>query len=183
MTDKINNGLIDFDNLVPSSNQTPEITPELSLDKLRSQNAAADEAEKLIAMCKNENELLELRNKIIDTDFTTVNKKELLLALDHYVIQKIAPIIQEASLFNKRKQDKKDAFLGAIGIIVVGIIVAFFWPIALPISIILSALGLVGNFMSNKEESQSSEAAMGIVEKYRKAGYPIDQAINNITKN
>jgi len=175
MSDNTNNGLIDFSNFASDTEETVETNTNSSLDKLRRQNAAADEVENLIAVCKNEDELLRLRNKIIDTDYGPIDKKEMLAALDAHVLKKIEPIIKEASLLEKRQEDKKNIKLGVITFVVLGIVLFFFFPLALPICIGLAVLGAIGNAGSSKKEIESSENAARIVSQYRSAGYPVDE--------
>ena len=75
MSENANKGLIDFSNIALDTEETVEKNSNSSLDKLRRQNVAMDEVENLIAMCKNEDELLRLRNKIIYTEYGSIDKK------------------------------------------------------------------------------------------------------------
>lgn len=174
MSDNTKAGLIDFSNLDADSEPVVKTNSNTPLDKLRKQNAAADEVERLITMCKNEEELLRLRNKIIDTDYGTMDKREMITTLDNYVLKKIDPIIKEAALLEKRQEESKNTWFGAVSIIVIGIIVSFFFPLALPIAIAIVVLGVIGNSGSAKKELASSENAAKIVAQYKSAGYPVE---------
>lgn len=174
MSDSTKGGLIDFSSLDADSELMMEPNRNASLDMLRKQNAAADEVEKLITMCKSEEELLQLRNKIIDTDYGTMDKKEMLTALDNYVLKKIEPMIQEAALLEKRREESKNIWFGAAFILVIGFGLSFFFSYAVPIAVALAVLGVIGNLGGGKKERESSENAAEIVAQYKNAGYPVE---------
>lgn len=166
-----NDGLIDFENLASIQSQ-PVAGLNPALEKLRVQNAVAEEFARLTEGCKNEEDFLSLRSKVIHTDYTNFNKEILLEEVDKYVAEKMAPIVQEASLLGKRKEDMKNAYLGAVGIVVIGGVLTIFFPLAFPIAVALAVLGLIGNIKDGRQNCRSSKEALARIEKYKKAGYP-----------
>lgn len=165
-------GLIDFEHFGSTqSQQSAGLNP--ALEKLRSQNAVAEEFARLTGECKNEDDLLFLRNKISSTEYTNLNKDTLLEEVDKYVAEKLASATREAALLGKYKEDLKNAYLGAVGIVVIGMVLTIFFPIAFPIAVVIAILGLIGNMKDGRRNCQASEAALNKVEKFKKAGYPL----------
>lgn len=168
---KENDGLLNFDHIASENSQTEMKPNESSLERLRKQNAIVEELEKLTMTCKKDEDLIILRKKVIETNYDNLNKRDLLDELDNYVIERIAPIIEEASSLEEMKQDLKNTYIGAVVIVIIGFFLSSHFSSAFFISIILAVMGIIGNF--NGKERKASENAVRIIEEFKKAGYPI----------
>lgn len=104
---KTNDGLLDFDHLASDQSKDSAVSNHLSMERLRKKNAAVKELERLILAAESDDNLLLLRNKVVETDYDDLDKEALLMELDNYVINKMAPIIKEASLLEEKSRIKR----------------------------------------------------------------------------
>ena len=165
------NGLMAFEEFIDNA----EPAKNSSLERLKKQNAAKDELERLIRLCQTENDLLRLRGQIISTNYEDIDQNELLIGLDNYVNEQLASLIQEATQLEKRKEEKKNLWLGSVVFIVIGILLTGVFPLSLPIVIALVVIALIGNH-SDSQKYKDSEKAAETLEKFRAAGYPIKKS-------
>ena len=142
-----------------------------SVEKLRTKNAIVDQVEYLIKTCKNEKELLELRNKVIATEYSGLKKSDLLEELDKRVSERISSTIREASLLEERKSDVNSLKIGVVFFIVVGFFLSGRFRFALPIAVVLAIMGWFGS--DDRKEYQASVNAKKELQKYLDAGYQL----------
>ena len=144
-----------------------------AINRLREQNAVKEELECLVKTCKNEQELLELRNKIIDREYENLKKGELLAALDDYVSNQISDTIQEAAALNDRKKEVNNLKLGVVVIVIAGFLLTGVFSYSFPIAIVLAIIGWFG--ADDRKKYEDSVKAVAIVEKYKNAGYQLKE--------
>ncbi len=162
-------GFMDFESF---PGNTKESQTNKAVNKLRQQNAISDELNYLTKTCKNEQDLLTLRTKIIEKEYKDLNKGNLLTALDDYINEKLADTIKEASLLSERRKEKNNLVMGAILIVIVGFFLTDFFRYSFPIAVILAVLGWWGS--DDRKAYKASQDAMEILKKYESAGYQIN---------
>ena len=142
-----------------------------SVEKLRTKNAIVDQVEYLIKTCKNEKELLELRNKVIATEYSGLKKSDLLEELDKRVSERISSTIREASLLDERKTELNNMKLGAVICVVIGFFLTGRFRFAFPIAIVIA----VGAYIASdaRKNYQASVNAKRELQKYLDAGYQL----------
>jgi hypothetical protein len=90
--------------------------------------------------------------------------------LDRAVEERLSKVIQEAREYGQCKDEHNSLILGAIFIIIIGLIIKiFFFSKALIISIIIAVLGLIGD--ESRKKMKRLERSKEIVMQYEQAGY------------
>ena len=169
-TGKIDNDGVYAESSAASFTETQDVSA--ALNRLRGQNAIKEELEYLTRTCKNEQELLNLRNRIIDKEYPNLNKRDLLIALDRYVSQQLSATIHEASLLNSRKKEVGSLKLGMVLMIVIGFFLTSIFVFSFPIAVVLAILGWCGS--DDRKNYKASVEASAIVQRYRNAGYQLE---------
>ncbi len=114
-----------------------------------------------------------LRNQVVEGSYSNDMKLKILDLLDGYVKEELKEEITLADSIEEIKKEKSNLLLGAVGIVVIGIIVSVFFPIAWLIGIVLAMAGYVASKKDNDEKMKKAVSAIERVEKYRQAGYRI----------
>ena len=121
-----------------------------SVEKLRTKNAIVDQVEYLIKTCKNEKELLELRHKVIATEYSGLKKSDLL---------------------EERKTELNNMKLGAVICVVIGFFLTGRFRFAFPIAIVIAVGAYIAS--DDRKNYQASVNAKRELQKYLDAGYQL----------
>ena len=118
---------------------------------------------------KNAKELLELRNKVIATEYSGLKKSDLLEELDKRVSERISSTIREASLLDERKTELNNMKLGAVICVVIGFFLTGRFRFAFPIAIVIAVGAYIAS--DDRKNYQASVNAKRELQKYLDAGY------------
>ena len=167
---------IDFENIPGNSDTAGAIATsedsskeEEMLKEVINKNNAKTQAGLIYKSAQDESEKLMLRNQVVEGSYSNDMKLKILDLLDGYLKEEITL----ADSIEEIKKEKSNLLLGAVGIVVIGIIVSVFFPIAWLIGIVLAIAGYVASKKDNDEKMKKAVSAIERVEKYRQAGYRI----------
>lgn len=171
---------IDFENIPGNSDTAGAIATsedsskeEEMLKEVINKNNAKTQAGLIYKSAQDESEKLMLRNQVVEGSYSNDMKLKILDLLDGYVKEELKEEITLADSIEEIKKEKSNLLLGAVGIVVIGIIVSVFFPLAWLIGIVLAIAGYVASKKDNDEKMKKAVSAIERVEKYRQAGYRI----------
>ena len=143
---------IDFENIPGNSDTAGAIATsedsskeEEMLKEVINKNNAKTQAGLIYKSAQDESEKLMLRNQVVEGSYSNDMKLKILDLLDGYVKEELKEEITLADSIEEIKKEKSNLLLGAVGIVVIGIIVSVFFPIAWLIGIVLAMAGYVAS--------------------------------------
>lgn len=173
-----NDDFIDFESFDGGATNVAEGTDnffdeENMLKAAINKKSAFEEIGLLYKSAKNDDEKIEIRQKILQTSYPNDIKSELLDSLDETIKDELNQEIALANSLREIEKDNSSSLVGFVGIVVIGFVVSIWFPIAWIIGIVLAVLGYFSSKKENAEKLKNARKAVEKVEKYRSAGYRI----------
>lgn len=173
-----NSNFIDFENMEENVDVEKNLLSGFSqedeiLKAVVIQNNARAELDILLNNAKDEGEKLQLRNSVLQGNYTEDIKSEIIQLLDAHMRNELEKEINLANSLEEIKKDKDNLVLGVVAMVIIGFAASIIFPIAWLIGIVLAVVGYNSAKKEKEVELQEAIAASEKVERFRNVGYQI----------
>lgn len=151
--------------------QTPTAVPSINITE-SIQDQAIIKLESMFTLCSKEDDFLSLRQRILSGNDSETDKAAMVVELDRLMRDRLKDALELEANLPAAKKEVSNLTGGCIFILILGIVIAFFFPIAFPIAAVLAIIAYIGGGKDRKRKKECIKAQKRL-NQYRKQGYKI----------